>query len=169
MTCMITLSLASCGGNTNKSNMIAADEDSVAADTTDSVATADTTSSATETSTDNQSGGWFYDKNVDDLTGNVTAVNGYLVSKNSVEYDSGKTTKLMIALRYGKLSASVQNAVQYLLLTMTISHADLQIFKVRAYWLFLMTEKLMIVGEIFLWVPRQMVLQSLGRMKQMRL
>lgn len=111
MTCMITLSLASCGGNTNKSNMIAADEDSVAADTTDSVATADTTSSATETSTDNQSGGWFYDKNVDDLTGNVTAVNGYLVSKNSVEYDSGKTTKLMIALRYGKLSASVQNAV----------------------------------------------------------
>ena len=108
---MVSLSLASCGGKMPKQSGMITDEDSVAAaDTTDSVAT-DTTSSATETSTDDQSGGWFYDKNVDDLTGNVTAVNGYLVSKNSVEYDSGKTTKLMIALKYGKLSASVQNAV----------------------------------------------------------
>ena len=47
MACLITLSLASCGGNTNKSNMIAADEDSVASQ--DSMASETVEASTIET------------------------------------------------------------------------------------------------------------------------
>lgn len=72
MACMITLSLASCGGNTNKSNMIAADEDSVTSE--DSVASADSMASETvEASTieTNQSENEEYQK-VDFIRGGVT-------------------------------------------------------------------------------------------------
>ena len=99
---VLTFGLASCGGKMVKQPDMTADEDSVATDSA---------SSETEASTKDISDGWFYNKSVDDLTGNVTAINGYLVSKNAVEYDSGKTARLVITLIYGNFAGSVKNTV----------------------------------------------------------
>ncbi len=64
-----------------------------------------------ESETEQSPNTWNYSKDVDDLSGNVTAVNADIDSENVIEYESGKTVRLFISITYGSISRRIQNYV----------------------------------------------------------
>lgn len=97
------LALAFCGCQNKQSSMSQSSE-------TDNVSqTSNTTDSNTKSHT--RANTWEYSKRVDDLSGNVTAVDAVLTSENVIEYASGKTVRLFIGITYGGGTGRIQNHV----------------------------------------------------------
>lgn len=54
---------------------------------------------------------WYYSKDVDDLSDEVTSINAMLVSENEIEYETGRTTKLAIGVHYSSATGILCNHV----------------------------------------------------------